>query len=222
MTRQVVTRSPHREVGVVNPGWLLDHPIEHESHLERRFIMVALSCPVVTDIIHQPMELKLVHGPNDEQTYTPDFKVCFQDGDHTIVEVKPVVFVAENRKKLDAAKSRLAELGIKFEVVTDQHIDANGLGARAILLMRYARLTFSETDMLACKRLLEVECSGSVQIRDLVDKGVSEDLIWNMVTRHHFKVPAGLNITPLETVEINNPQGECHDYFCSWFGLARG
>lgn len=49
MPRKVVTRSPHWEVGVVNPVWLLDHAVEHESHLERRFIMVALTCPVVVD-----------------------------------------------------------------------------------------------------------------------------------------------------------------------------
>jgi hypothetical protein len=50
MSRKVVTRAPHREVGVVNAGWLLNHPVEHESHLERRFVMVALSCPVATHL----------------------------------------------------------------------------------------------------------------------------------------------------------------------------
>jgi hypothetical protein len=222
MPRKVVTTSPHREVGIVNPSWLLDHPVEHESHLERRFIMLALSCPVVTDIVHQPFELKLVHGPDDTGTYTPDFKVCFRDGDHTIAEVKAEVFVAENRRKLDAAKLHLAAQDQKFDLFTEKHIDANQLSARAMLLMRYARLSFGDAEMLECKRLLEEECAGSAYVHELMSKGVNEHLIWNMVARHHFKIPVGLNLTPLETVEINNPQGECHVYFQSWFGLTRG
>ena len=41
MSRKVVTRAPYREVGVVNPAWLLDHSVHHEYYLERRFIMGA-------------------------------------------------------------------------------------------------------------------------------------------------------------------------------------
>jgi hypothetical protein len=221
MTRKVVTRAPHREVGVVNPGWLLDHPIEHESHLEKRFIMVALSCPVVTNIVHQPMTMELVHGLGKQEKYTPDFKVSLCDGDSVIVEVKPEIFVSQHRQKLEKAKQQLAGEGHKYEIVTDKHIDANGLSARALLLMRYARLHFSPEDALECKRLLEEECAGSAQVHELMCKGVSESLIWNMVASHQFKVPAGLNINPEETVEVNFLQGECHDYFCSWFGLTR-
>ncbi len=222
MTRKVVTRTPSREVGVVNPSWLLDRPVEHETFLEKCFIMVALSCPVVTEIIHQPIKMKLVHGPDDTETYTPDFKIVFCDGDHTIVEVKATHFVQKNQRKLDAAKRQLASDGLKFDLFTEKEINKNGLSARAILLMRYARMTFSELDALECKRLLEEECSGSAHVHELMSKGANEALIWNMVARHNFRVPAGLNITPLETVEINHPQGECHVYFRSWFGVARG
>jgi hypothetical protein len=220
--RKIVTRSPHREVGIVNPGWLLNHPVQHESHLEKRFIMIALACPVVTDIIHQPVQIKLMHGPDEVQLYTPDFMVCFRNGEHTIVEVKPQVYVAENQKKLTAAKLHVEKQGGQFDVVTDAHTDANGLSARALLLMRYGRLSFGEAEMLECKRLLEEECAGSAYVHELISKGVSEYLIWNMVARHHFKVPSGLNLSPQETVEINDLKGECHVYFRSWFGLACG
>lgn len=222
MTRTVVTRAPHREVGIVNAGWLLCQPVEHESWLERCFIMVALSCPVVTSIVHQPMEMKLVHGVNDTETYTPDFKIGFRDGDHSIVEVKAAHFVAANKRKMDAARRQLAADGQKYDLFTENEIDANGLSARAMLLMRYGRLTFGDGEALECKRLLEAECAGSAQVHELMSKGVNEDLIWNMVARHEFKVPAGLNISPLETVEINEPRGDCHVYFQSWFGSSRG
>ena len=50
MTRKIVKRAPHREVGVINAAWLLNHPVEHESHLERRFVITALAWHVVKDI----------------------------------------------------------------------------------------------------------------------------------------------------------------------------
>jgi hypothetical protein len=47
-----------REVGIINPTWLLVHEVEHESHT-KCFIMVALSYPLVVDILHQPLEIWL-------------------------------------------------------------------------------------------------------------------------------------------------------------------
>lgn len=221
MAREIVTRKPHREVGIVNASWLLKQPVEHESNLEKCFIMVALACPVVTSIVHQPMEMTLVHGPGDIQQYTPDFKVEFFDGSYTIVEVKAAYFVPDNQRKMNAAKRQLVAAGVTYDVFTEAEINANGLSARAILLMRYGRLTFSDHDALECKRLLEQECGGSAQVHELMNKGVNEDLIWNMVARHQLKVPVGLNMSPLETVEANKPQGECHVYFRSWFSHTR-
>lgn len=220
MTRKVVTRAPHREVGIVNPAWLLDHEVEHESHLEKCFIMVALSCPVVVDIVHQPLEIWL--GPNETEKYTPDFQVTFRDGDSVIIEVKPNVFVQEHAERLNAAESQLRAGNQKFLVVTDKHIDANGLSARAMLLMRYGRLQFSDAEALMCQQLLKDQCDGSATVKALVEQGVSEELIWNLVASHNFRIPAGLSIDPSETVSINQPQGGCHDFFCTWFGIAQG
>lgn len=220
MPRKVVTRNPHREVGVLNPAWLLDHPVEHESNLEKNFIMVALACPVVKDIVHQPIELELIGEDGETQQYTPDFRVRLTDDTDLIIEVKPEVFVAENKQKHELAKKQLADLGMPFLVVTDKHINANGLSARAILLMRYARLTFDIETALACKKMLEEEFKGSAQVHELVSRGVSEALVWNMVATHQLRVPVGLNLSQSETVHINMPEGGAHDYFCAWFGIA--
>lgn len=220
MERKPVTRAPHREVGVVNPAWLLDHDVEHESHLERRFIMVALSCPVVVDIVHQPLHIWL--GPDQTEKYTPDFLVRFRDGDSVIVEVKPQVFVKKHAEKLNAAERQFNSHGQKFQVITDQQIDANGLSARAMLLMRYGRMQFSDEQALECRNYLERECRGDASVQALIDKGVSEALIWNMVAKHQFKVPVGLNLRPEEIVSINEPQGDCCDFFYTWFGLTQG
>lgn len=203
---------------MVNPAWLLDHAVEHESHLERRFIMVALSCPVVVDIEHQPLEIWL--GPDKTQKYTPDFRVTFRDGDSAIIEVKPEAFVEKHATRLHAAENQLGAGGQKFLVVTDKHVDASGLSARAMLLMRYGRLQFSDAQALECQQLLKQKCHGSAIVGALVEEGVSEPLIWNMVARHKFQIPAGLSIDHAETVSINQPQGGCHDFFCTWLGIA--
>lgn len=219
MERKVVTRAPHREVGIVNPAWLLDHDVHHESHLEKRFIMVALACPVVVDIVHQPLHIWL--SANDTEKYTPDFLIKFRDGDELIVEVKPEVFVLKHAEKLTAAHKHFLAQGKKFSVITDKHIDANGLAARALLLMRYGRMHFSDDDALECMKLLNEKC-GVDQVKNLVDKGVSEALIWNMVARHLFRAPVGLNINQAETVSINGKEGDCCDFFHTWFGAAQG
>lgn len=220
MVRKVVSRAPHREVGIVNPAWLLNHSVEHESHLERRFIMVALSCPVVTDIEHQPLEIWL--DPEQTHKYTPDFKVTFRDGDSVIVEVKPRVFVKAHEERLQSAERCLQVMGQKFQVVTDEHVDANGLSARAMLLMRYGRLQFSDDEALACYRLLKEECNGSASVGQLMQRGVSEVLIWNLVARHQFRIPAGICLDPCEIVSVNTNHGGCHDFFCTWFGITQG
>ncbi|MDO8905428.1 TnsA endonuclease N-terminal domain-containing protein [Hydrogenophaga sp.] len=218
MTRKVVTRSPKREVGVVNAAWLLDHEVEHESHLERRFIMVALSCPLVVDIIHQPLVVWL--GPDQTHRYTPDFLVTFASGEQVVIEVKPDVFLKKHRARLDAARTSLAGFGYSFLIVTDKHIDADGLGARAMLLMRYGRLLIGEAERIKCKQILEERFSGSATVKDLIAQGIPEEVIWNLVATHVLRIPAGLSISDAETVSLNLTKEESHDFFCTWLGLA--
>ena len=135
MPRNPVPRNPHREVGIVNPAWLQDHEVKHESWLERRFIMSTLSCPVVAEIESQPIEIYL--GPNQTEKYTPDFRVTYLNKDRVIVEVKPEKFLPENADRLRRAGEHLRAEGQKFMTVIDAVIDANGLPARALLLMRF-------------------------------------------------------------------------------------
>lgn len=219
MTRKVVTRNPHREVGVVNAGWLLDHPVEHESHLERRFVISALACPVVKDIVHQPIELKLMNGKKEE-IYTPDFKIVFSDGGDLIVEVKPKVFIAKHEAKFKRAEERLLADGYRFLVITDEMIDGQALAARALLLMRYGRLRFTDEQALECLREMRNRCDGNASVKKLVEAGLSEALIWNLVARHECRVPTDFVIDPEQVVCIGPVEGDNHDYFKSWFGAS--
>ncbi len=220
MTRKVVTRSPHREVGVVNAGWLLDHPVEHESHLERRFVMVALSCPVIRDIVHQPLELSLEgdSAGSGDTIYTPDFKITFQDDTSLYIEVKPERFVQKNAERLRLIERCMRRDGLRFLVVNEDLIDGNGLSARAMLLMRYGRIRFSESSALECLHALREACRESASIKTLVEQGLSEALIWNLVARHKCRVPADFSIDGEQVITTKTFEGDCHDFFLSWLG----
>lgn len=220
MTRKVVTRNPRRQVGVINPSWLLDHPVEHESDLERRFVMVALACPDVTDITHQPFKIELNTGDGVVSSYTPDFLLRFADGDRVVIEVKPDVFVGKHKARLSAAKRQLDLEGLRFDVVTDKHIDGNGLSARAMLLMRYGRMYIDPEQVRECKRRIEEYASQSAEVQSLLADGVAEQTIWAMVAAHHLRAPAGLNINPHETVALNNHFEDCYLRFREWFGIT--
>ena len=221
MARKIVSRSPHREVGVVNAAWLLDHPVEHESHLERRFIIAALACPVVTDIVHQPFTMPLAYGEGDEK-YTPDFKITFADGGVVIVEVKPKVFISKHADKLRRAEEQMRADGLRFVVVTDEQIDGQALAARAMLLLRYGRLRFTDDEALDCLQALRAACDGDTTVRELVASGLSEPLIWNLVARHECRVPADFFFFFYQVITIQPVEGENHAFFKSWFGLAQG
>lgn len=215
MKRKVVTGSPHREVGLINPGWLLDHPVHHESHLERRFVMAALACPVVTDIVHQPVSISLDSGG----TYTPDFLVTLADGDSVYIEVKPTKFLPKHQETLEASSDVLARQGKKYLVITDSEIDRDGLGKRAILLMRYARMQLDPETVHHCIRLVETMATQDPTLMELLAEGLSEAEIWNLVARHELRIPPGIHLEANTPVSINNQKENCHDQLCTWFGI---
>lgn len=216
--RAVVRRAPWREVGIVNAPCLLDHGVEHESWLERRFIHVALASPVVTDIHHQPETVDLMLADGSAHSYTPDFRVHLADGTKVICEVKPATFVKDFEATFAAAKVIFQQRGEPFLVITDRQIDNNSRSARALLLMRYGRLVFSPAEAEECKRLLEEEMAGSAYVQQLVDRGVSEHLVWHMVASHMLRTKEPLNISPIEPVEVNTLSENCLDHFERWFG----
>lgn len=216
--RKVVRRAPWREVGIVNAPWLLDHSVEHESWLERGFIYVALACPVVTNVHHQPETLELVLDDGSTYKYSPDFRVRLADGAVVICEVKVAKFAKDFARVHAAASALLRERGDHFMVVTEKQIHANARSARAILLMRYGRLHFTAEQADECKRLLVQEMAGSARVQDLIDRGVSEDLVWHMVASHALRTEVPLNVSRTEPVETNSPVENCLDHFLRWFG----
>lgn len=220
MTRKVVTRAPHREVGIVNAGWLLDHPVQHESHLERRFIIAALSCPVVCDIQHQPFTLQLSEAGSPRK-YTPDFLITFRDSTSLVVEVKPEAYLKRHEERLHAAEQVLQAQGQRFFVATDKLIDGKDLSGRAMLLMRYGRMHCTEVEIQERLNVLGRVGQNIVSVQQLVDDGLPEEMVWSLVARHHCHVPSDFQIDRTQAITITPYAGDCHDYFQSWFGVAQ-
>ncbi|GGC83595.1 TnsA endonuclease N-terminal domain-containing protein [Undibacterium terreum] len=139
--RKVVTRSPHRTVGLVACTWLQPEPVEYESQLERRFVQRMLLTPGVSRIVDQPF--KIAYGDNCEKSYTPDFLITLSSGQKFVVEVKPEKFVAKFADMFDQIIPILREKDLPFLVVTDQMIDVGDLPETIELLLRYARSSVS-------------------------------------------------------------------------------
>lgn len=220
MTREIVTRAPHREVGIVNAGWLLEHPVHHESHLERRFIIAALSCPVVCDIQHQPFTLQLSES-RAARKYTPDFLITFRDSTSLVVEVKPQVYRKRHEVRLHTAEQMLQSQGQRFFVATDTLIDGKDLSARAMLLMRYGRMHCTEVQVQETLSALRRVGHDSISVQQLIEQGLLEDMVWNLVARHLCHVPRDFEVDPTQTITTTPYTGDCHDYFRSWFGAAQ-
>lgn len=217
MTREIVPRNPHREVGRINCGWLLDHPVEHESHLERRFVMAALACPVVKDIVQQPRTLALKDGET-EYAYTPDYQIFLLEGGYVYVEVKPRVFVTKHAAKFELASRLLEGEGSVFRVVTDEMIDADALSARAALLMSYGRLRYSDEEVFECQRELRRRFPDGARVQQLVQAGIAEALVWHLVTRHLCRVTRDFVFEPDQLIHTDQVQGDNNDYLGAWFG----
>ena len=215
--REIVSRSPYKEVGLINAPWLLNHSVEHESWLEKRFICTALACPVVADIYHQPETLEIELDDGSVHTYTPDCLVRLRDATKVICEVKPLAFMKEHAATHAAAAGVVHARGDHFMVVNDRQIDHNSRSARAILLMRFGRMGFAPQQVEECKRVLVTELGGSAQVRDLIKRGFSESMVWHMVASHALRTSEGLNLSAVETVQINQPMENCLVFFQRWF-----
>lgn len=140
--RQLLTRSPHRRVGLISCPWLQSEQIQYESLLEKSFVQIALLCPFVKIIKSQPFRITLSNG----KSYTPDYLLSCFHADKVVVEVKPSVFIEKHRELLLMAKTALESMGYAFIVCSDHEIKSNNRSGKASEILRQARSKDSEKD----------------------------------------------------------------------------
>lgn len=217
--RRIVSRSPHRSVGIVSCSWLQSWGIEYESQLERRFIQCALVFPFLHSVIHQPFKISYLHEGQERQ-YTPDFICNFTDGSRVVIEVKPKAFVPKHQPTLSAAATVLGSSGVPFSVCTDKEL-GKSIATNAATILRYTRGAIPHTALGSCVAFL-AERRGSASLAELLlGTGIPLNDVLHLIGRHSLSIPSLSDINPTVTVSI--PQLEMqHAYilFLDWLGLA--
>jgi hypothetical protein len=219
-SRKVVTRSPHRSVGLIACSWIQEQCIEYESQLERRFVQRSLVFPGVQRILHQPFSIPYVEE-GKELSYTPDFFLLFRDGTKVVVEVKPEIFFAKHLDKLMKAEQFLKKKDVPFLVVPDTKIDSDCSAENAELLLRYTRGAIADDCLSKCIGVLQT--SGVPLAVDLLMQmaDTSFGSILHLAARGHLSIPLSKRIDDQTLVSIPKKENK-NDYvrFCGWFDIA--
>lgn len=219
-TRKVVTRSPHRSVGIVACSWFQDAGIEYESQLERRFIQRALLFPGLKKIIHQPFKIDYT-DQEKRREYTPDFLLVFEDESRLVIEVKPSVFVKKHLVKLHAAHRFLEAEHVPFAVATEKSIDAGVFAFNAALLLRYARGAINDASRQRCLDLFS-SGPGPMTIGFVMERaGVSMDEIFHLLGRRILAVALDTKITATTPIALSIKESENAPIrFCNWINAT--
>lgn len=213
--RQVVTRSPHRTVGRINRcSHFQKEPIDYESQLEKQFVLLAMLCPAIVRIEHQPFTLKL-DGPKF-RAYTPDFLVTFEDGTDAVIEIKPKSKVKKTFARFQVIAAVLAEKGLPFFVITDAEIKGHKRHESAELILRYVNWNIDPLVQSAISKLFEAGQQLTIEmVEDRTDAAL-EDLM-HLVARRQL-VTLNLAMTPDTLLKFKDSEA-CHGVlqFSDWF-----
>lgn len=216
--RKVVTRSPKRSVGLINCPWFQDKPIEHESRLEKHFVLRAMLFPGLKSIQHQPFHMSLAqHG----KRYTPDFLLTFDNGERLVFEVKRSERVKAGKDRFNEIASQCSHAGLRFFVVHQGQIEGQRKAERAAVIRRYA--------MHDVHPLLAQEMVRYVRQRD---KGVSikklkkqfdasQEAVFALVANRRIALGRDLLVSDEDLLfPVNQEIQNASVQFGSWFGCA--
>jgi hypothetical protein len=217
--RTLVARSPHRNVGAVHAPWMQPAPIEWESFRERAFIRLAILCPAVAQLQHQPFEIKYSAADGEVRRHTPDFLVTLVGGMRLVIEVKMTKYVEENRAKFDGAAEKVRAEGGRYYVITERMLNAQRED-RANVWRRYARGGAAPAQIDLILNRVRDHRNGCT-LAELVGAGAGMGVIHHMLGRRMLIAAKDLQLTPKTRLNFPNI-GEPDErvYFDSWFGCS--
>lgn len=106
----------------------LGQSVDHESHLERDFLLIMQFDPTLAAIRAQPFTIPCV-GANGRQTrYTPDFLTIHKGSRPRgfVVEIKPMADLRRDwrtlKPRLHAGRTFAHENGLAFELLTERQL----------------------------------------------------------------------------------------------------
>ncbi|OGO97117.1 MAG: hypothetical protein A2Z93_05170 [Curvibacter sp. GWA2_64_110] len=216
--RKVVTRSPKRNVGLINCPWFQDKPIEHESRLEKHFVLRAMLFPGLKSIQHQPFHMPLVvHG----KRYTPDFLLTFSSGEGLIFEVKRAERIKGEKARFGEITSLCNQAALRFFVVHQGQIEGRRRAERAALIRRYA---MHDVHPARTQEIADYVCQRDkgISIKSLKKQlRISQEDVFALVAHRHIALNKELLISDEDflfptNLEIKNASIQ----FGNWFGCA--
>ncbi len=216
--RKVVTRSPKRTVGLINCPWFQAAAIEHESRLEKHFVMRAMLFPGLKLIEHQPFRLDL---SGNGQSYTPDFLLTCESGWRAVVEVKRSEKVKPLKSRFDEISALFRARGLPFYVVHHGQIEGERRAERACLIRRYGMLRIPAELNLRAVEYVQARASG-VSIKTLMHKtGISRPQMYHLLAHRQIAINPRLLLSEGDLVfPINKEKTHAHIQFGDWFGCA--
>jgi hypothetical protein len=213
---KVVTRSPHRSVGLIACTWLQKSQVEYESQLERRFIQKVLITPNVIEIISQPFQI--FYGEQNELSYTPDFLVKFENGNQFVIEVKPYQFIDKHRPLFNSVDKILIEKNLIYCIVTELEIDNETSDQDIGLILRYTKGSVNNESILAVQNLFNPNNQKVFSIEEISQlANVPKSTVLHMIGRRLLKFKEDIS-TSSGTKIISNLKDTLNDDLCvsSW------
>lgn len=162
--------------------------VEHESALERDFVILTSFADPKATIVSQPLTIRF-EDDGRRRWYTPDFSVTWSDGRFELVEVKYRAELRENWSWLWPGFSRARDIarqdGGRFRVVTERSIRV----PRLENAMRLTPLRRAAIDPVTAKQALDAARSLSeptfgriVEAMDC-DRAVALGAVWRLIAQ---------------------------------------
>jgi hypothetical protein len=175
--------------------------VEHESALERDFVLLASFRDPAAEISSQPVTIRFP-ASGKARRYTPDFLVCWSDGRRELVEIKYRSDLFDQwqnlRPAFEAARGWAREHGGTFRIATERSIRGQEL-SNALRLMP---LRSAPLDIVACNavlsalELLRSPTIGQLAAASALDRPIALSTIWRMLAHRRLAVDLSAAVLP--------------------------
>lgn len=162
--------------------------VEHESALERDFVLLVSFLDAGAAITSQPLTIEYQDGARLRR-YTPDFRVIWSDGHSELVEVKYRADLriqwAQLRPGFVAARAKAIASGGRFRIATERGIRGPLLdNARRLLPLRGVPLDPATSEhALRAARSLSDPTFGRIVDAMSCDRALALGAVWRLIAR---------------------------------------
>ena len=175
--------------------------VEHESALERDFVLLTTFLDPGAAITSQPVTIHF-ESSGERRRYTPDFQVIWGDGRSELVEVKYRVDLRANwATGFLAARAFVRESGGRFRIATERSIRGALLdNARRLLPLRRAALDPASTELaLRAARSLAEPTFGRIVETMACERAVAFGAVWRLIAH------GGLSVDLARPIRLDSP-----------------